>query len=316
MPNKVLVTGGAGFIGSNIAQRLVAQGREVLVLDNLSTGWESNVPAGAKFIKGSIDNYDLLYQILEGVSVVYHLAASASVVRAVEQPVFDLDNNVKGTVTLLSAMRDRGVKKILFPSSSTVYGVNRLPNQEDLKLNPVSPYAVGKIADEYYLKSFCNMYGIQSIIFRIFNAFGPGQDFISNQGITGYIIGCLLQGEEFVVHAQGGQSRDYIYIDEVVEAFIRAESNEQAIGQVMNLAGGQSISLNNWIELIEKAAGKKLKKTISSSIRQGDVMHYQADISRLQEILGFKPRVDYENQLKNTIYWARGVISGRGQVVK
>src|SRR3989344_2186576 len=193
MARKVLVTGGAGFIGSNIAKRLVQDGRRVIVLDNLATGSDSNVPQGAEFIKGDIGDYEL-------------------------------------------------------------------PNQEDSKLNPMSPYAVGKIADEYYLKSYANMYGLEPIIFRIFNAFGPGQDpNNAEQGITGYLIGCLFQDKEFVLQGDGQQTRDYIYIGEVVEAFVRAEKIPAAINQIMNLAGNTRTSLNDWIALIEEAANKKLK---------------------------------------------------------
>src|SRR3989338_2623242 len=307
MARKVLVTGGAGFIGSNIAKRLVQDGRRVIVLDNLATGSDSNVPQGAEFIKGDIGDYELVKNILaDEVEVVYHLAASASVIIGAKEPVFDLENNVKGTVILLQAMKAMGVKKILFPSSSTVYGENELPNQEDSKLNPMSPYAVGKIADEYYLKSYANMYGLEPIIFRIFNAFGPGQDpNNAEQGITGYLIGCLFQDKEFVLQGDGQQTRDYIYIGEVVEAFVRAEKIPAAINQIMNLAGNTRTSLNDWIALIEEAANKKLKIKTGQPDRLADVKHYQADNSQLQQILNFKPTVDFKNQLLKTINWAR-----------
>ena len=268
--SKVLVTGGAGFIGSNIAKRLIKDGRQVVILDNLATGNINNIPSGAEFVEGNIGDYDLVKGILNDVSVVYHFAASASVVVGAKNPVFDLDNNVRGTIILLTAMKDTNTKKILFPSSSTVYGESNLPykNNEDDKLNPTSPYAVGKIADEYYLKSYSNVYGIETVIFRIFNAFGPGQD-INNahQGITGYIIGCLLQDRDFTVYSDGEQTRDYIYIDEVVEAFVGAEKNDMAIGQIMNLACNTRVSLNEWIDLIESISDKKLKKIIDSSNR-------------------------------------------------
>ena len=306
MAKKVLVTGGAGFIGSNIAKRLVKDGHSVIVLDNLATGYKTNIPAGADFVEGDIGNYELVKKILTDVEAVYHLAASASVIIGAKNPVFDLENNVRGTVVLLKAMQEAGIKKILFPSSSTVYGEGQLPNQEDNKLNPASPYAVGKIADEYYLRSFANMYGIEPVIFRIFNAFGPGQDpNNADQGITGYLIGCLLQDKEFILHGDGQQTRDYIYIDEVVEAFVRAEKNPAAINQIMNLACNIRTSLNDWVSLIEEVAGKKLKKIIGNPDRLADVKHYQADNSKLQKILNFQPNSDFKNQLLKTIDWAK-----------
>lgn len=306
MAKKVLVTGGAGFIGSNIAQRLIKDGRRVVVLDNLATGYKTNIPTGADFIEGNIGDYELVKNILSEVEAVYHLAASASVIIGAKNPVFDLENNVRGTVVLLKAMQAMGVKKILFPSSSTVYGAGELPNKEDNKLNPASPYAVGKIADEYYLKSYANMYGLEPVIFRIFNAFGPGQDpNNAKQGITGYVIGCLLQDKEFILYGDGQQTRDYIYIDEVVEALVRAEKTPTAVNQIMNLAGNTRTSLNDWIGLIEEAAGKKLKKIIGHLDRLADVKHYQADNSKLQEILNFKPVSDFKSQLVKTIDWTK-----------
>ncbi|MDO8669173.1 MAG: SDR family NAD(P)-dependent oxidoreductase [Candidatus Buchananbacteria bacterium] len=308
MDKKVLVTGGAGFIGSNIAKRLIRDGRRVLVLDNLATGHKNNIPAGADFIEGDISNYELVKNILSEVEAVYHLAASASVIIGAKNPVFDLENNVKGTIVLLNAMRDSGVKKILFPSSSTVYGQSELPYvlQENQKLNPMSPYAVGKIADEYYLRSYANMYGLEPVIFRIFNAFGPGQDLDnSDQGITGYVIGCLLQDKEFVLHGDGSQTRDYIYVDEVAEAFVRAEKTPQAVNQIMNLACGARTSLNDWMNLIEEVSNKKIEKITGNQNRLADVMHYQADNSKLQSILNFKPNIDFKNQLLKTIEWAK-----------
>jgi len=306
MKGKALVTGGAGFIGSKIAERLIDDGREVVVYDDMSTGHQHNVPKEAGFVKGSIDNYGLLRKNLKDVEVVYHFAASASVIVGVEQPVFDLENNVKGTVTLLNAMRDTGVKKILFPSSSTVYGENKIPMKEDMQLNPMSPYAVGKIADEFYLRSYYNLYGIEPVIFRVFNAFGPNQDLNNTkQGITGFVIGCIMQNRPFPLHGDGKQTRDYIYIDEVVEAFMLAEEEKRAVNNPMNLACNTQTSLNDWVELIEEVAGKKAKTQKGNPFRQGDVMHYRADVSKLGKVLGFKPKANFEGQLEETIEWAK-----------
>src|SRR3989338_4569813 len=306
MKGKALVTGGAGFIGSKIAEKLLEKGRDVIILDNLSTGHEYNVPEGAEFTKGNIDDYRILKSSLRDVEVVHPFAASASVIVGVEQPVFDLENNVKGTVTLLNAMRDSGVKKILFPSSSTVYGDNKIPMKEDMQLNPMSPYAVGKIADEFYLRSYYNLYGIEPVIFRVFNAFGPNQDLNNTkQGITGFVIGCIMQNRPFPLHGDGKQTRDYIYIDEVVEAFMLAEEEKRAVNNPMNLACNTQTSLNDWINLIEELIGKKANTQKGNPFRQGDVMHYRADVSKLEKVLGIKPKADFEGQLEETIEWAK-----------
>lgn len=302
---KVMVTGGAGFIGSNIAERLVKDGREVIVLDNLSTGKEKNVPEGAAFVKADLLDEKLLNEKLKDVETVYHLGASASVILGVENPVFDLDNNVKGTVNLLNAMKENNVEKILFASSSTVYGKNEIPMKESLKPNPVSQYAVGKIAVEYYLNSYYQIYGIKPYIFRIFNAFGKNQDLDnSKQGITGYIIGCVMQNKTFNVHGKGDQTRDYVHVDDVAEAFVRAEKEERAVNQIINLATGTQTSLLDWIKLIEDATGKKANLQFGRDYRIGDVMHYRANIDRLKEILGIEPKKDFKQLLKKTVEWA------------
>ncbi len=307
--SRVLVTGGAGFIGSNVSEGLMKQGREVVILDNLSTGKEKNIPEGAELVNGSILDEDLVRKLTKDVDVVFHLAAQASVILGVEKPYFDLENNVKGGLVLLNAMVENGVKRIVFPSSSTVYGKqDSLPMEESMFPRPVSPYAVGKLSMEGYLNCYMDVHGIEPVSFRIFNAFGPRQDLENGkQGITGFIIGRLLKGEPFPVHGKGDQTRDYIFIDDIVEAFMRAETSKSGVGRVMNLAVGRQTSLVDWIKLIGEVMGVEPELSFKQGYRMGDVMHYRADISRLKDTLEMEPSADLRKGLEKTIEWARGV---------
>ena len=309
LKKRVLVTGGAGFIGSNLVRSLLKEGREIVILDNLSTGKRENIPSGVEFIEGDLINISLVEKALENVDVVYHFGASASVIKSVEDPKFDVQNNVIGAINLLDVMVKKGCKRILFSSSSTIYGKNKIPMHEELMPNPVSPYATGKRTVELLLSNYAAIHGINSTCFRIFNAYGPFQDLdFSHQGITGYIIGTALKGREFSVHGNGDQERDYVFIDDITRAFMQAENNPKTFNQIINLGSGEKISLIDLIRKVENLTGKQIPLRYGEPYRKGDVMTYHADTKKFNLILGFSPSTDMNSNLEKTIKWAKSIL--------
>jgi nucleoside-diphosphate-sugar epimerase len=302
---KALITGGAGFIGSHIASRLIGEGHEVRVLDNFSTGNRSNLAAfegDFDLIEGDMQSYERAHNAVQGCEVVFHQAALPSVPRSIQDPLTSNAANVVGTLNILLASRDSGVRRVVFASSSSIYGADlTLPKQEDRAPMPISPYAVAKLASEGYCRSFSEVYGLETVALRYFNVFGPRQDPLSQYAaVIPRFITALFDGKPPLVFGDGEQSRDFTYIDNVVDANLRAAEAEGVAGQTFNIACGERISLNRLLDEIRAIVGSDVEASYQEP-RQGDVKHSLADISRAREQLGYEPLVDFNEGLMRTV---------------
>ncbi|GBC95542.1 UDP-N-acetylglucosamine 4-epimerase [bacterium HR16] len=260
---RILVTGGAGFIGSHITEKLVELGHEVIVLDDLSTGREENIAhlkSRITFVKGSITDTVLLQEVMQGVQMVFHEAALGSVPRSVEDPRTTHEVNITGTFNVLMAARDAGVKRVVYAASSSAYGdTPTLPKVETMLPNPLSPYAVSKLVGEYYCQVFTRVYGLEAVSLRYFNVFGPRQNPHSQYAaVIPKFITAALKGEPLTVFGDGEQSRDFTYIDNVVQANLLAMDSPRAVGKVYNVACGGRYTLNELIRQLEAIFGRKL----------------------------------------------------------
>lgn len=307
--STVLVTGGAGFIGSHLARRLLEDGFQVRVLDNFATGSRENVRPmldDIDLIEGDIQSYERIHTAVRGCELVFHQAALPSVPRSIQDPLTSNASNVIGTLNLLLAARDEGVRRVVFASSSSVYGANPdLPKHESMPTLPISPYAVAKQAAEGYCRAFHQVYGLETVALRYFNVFGPGQDPLSQYAaVVPKFITALLDQRQPTVFGDGEQSRDFTYIDNTVDANILAAQAENAAGQVLNIACGERVSLNDLLTEIRELTGTHLEAEHLSP-RPGDVPHSLADISRAREILGYNPEVDLREGLARTIEFHR-----------
>jgi nucleoside-diphosphate-sugar epimerase len=304
---RFLITGGAGFIGSNIARKVVSEGGEVVVLDNFSTGFESNLEDIKKditLIRGDICDMPTVRKAAEGADFVLHHAAVVSVVRSIDDPARTSQVNIGGTLNCLLAARDAGAKRFIFAGSSSAYGDNpTLPKQEDMKPEPLSPYAVSKLTGEMYVRVFNNVYGLEAVTLRYFNIFGPYQDPNSPYAaVIPIFITRLAHGEAPVVYGDGEQSRDFTYIDNAVRANLLAVEAEGAPGKVFNVACGQRFTLNDLLDKLKSLVGNHVEARYEDA-RPGDVKHSLGDISRARKILGYEPAVKFEDGLKKTVDW-------------
>jgi UDP-glucose 4-epimerase len=304
-----LVTGGAGFIGSNIVEELVRRGERVKVLDNLLTGKASNVEgvgSHIQFIQGDIRDLEGLRREFAGVDYVIHQAALPSVPRSVQSPVESHECNATGTLNVLVAARDAGVKRVVYASSSSVYGNSpTLPKREDMPTSPMSPYAVNKLAGENYCKAFTLVYGLPTVSLRYFNVFGPRQDPTSQYAaVIPAFISTMLQGEQPVIYGDGEQSRDFTYVDNVVAANLLACTSEGGVGEAMNIALGDRISLLQLVEKINAILGTNIEPRFEEE-RKGDVKHSMADVSKAREALKFEPVVSFDEGLRRTVEYLR-----------
>jgi UDP-glucose 4-epimerase len=306
---KYIVTGGAGFIGSHIAEILVKRGDEVTIIDNFFSGKKENIIPfliGKKsvFIEGSITNLPLLKRCFSGADGIFHQAAIASVPRSIKNPAATNEANVTGTLNVLIAARDCGIKKVVFASSSSVYGdTPTLPKHEDMKPAPLSPYAVSKLAGEHYLQVFHHVYGLHTISLRYFNVFGPRQDPKSEYAaVIPKFITAVLAGKPITVFGDGEQTRDFTYVKDVVNANIHAmESNAQG---VFNIACNRRISINDLAALVMEITGKTVPVRHEPP-RAGDVRDSLADISRAEKAFGYSPGYTVREGLEETIAWYR-----------
>ena len=304
----VLVTGGAGFVGSNIAAALASKGARVRIIDNLSTGHAENleeIGGEIDFVEASVADEDALHRALEDVELVFHEAAIPSVPRSVEDPRSTHVASVDATFQLLLACRERRVRRVIYAGSSSAYGDQpTLPKREDMLPDPLSPYAVAKLVGEYYCQVFTRVYGLETISLRYFNVFGPRQDPSSQySGVISRFIGALLGDQKPVIYGDGEQSRDFTYVDNVVDANLKAAETSRGIGTTINIANGERISLNQLLSEIKELTGKKNVEAEYQKPRPGDVMHSLADISRARDFLGFEPRVGLREGLQLTIDW-------------
>ena len=302
MSQKFVITGGAGFIGSHLADALSKE-NDVLVIDDLSAGkLENLVGLDVKFHKGCITDTELLRQSFQGADCVFHQAAIASVKKSVEDPLQTNAVGIEGTLKVLLAARDAGVRRVVLASSAAVYGFSpNLPKTEAMTPEPMSPYAVSKLAGEHYSKVFQELYGLQTVSLRYFNVFGPRQDPSSEySGVISRFISILLQGGQPVIYGDGEQTRDFVYVADVVKANILASCGNTG---VFNIACGKSISLNALAEMIGNILGRQVKPRYEAP-RTGDITHSLADISRAKS-LGYSPDYSIEDGLKETIEWYR-----------
>jgi nucleoside-diphosphate-sugar epimerase len=303
-----LVTGGAGFIGSHIAEALAASGARVRVLDDLSTGHAENVEeigGRVEFVRAGLLDSEALGRALEGVELVFHEAAIPSVPRSIENPEETHRACVDGTFALLVAARAAGVRRVVYAASSSAYGDQpTLPKVEDMAPQPLSPYAAAKLVGEYYCQVWARTYGFETVSLRYFNVYGPRQDPVSQySGVISRFIAALLSGERPVIYGDGEQSRDFSYISNVVDANLRAAETTRGIGEVINVATGERATLNELLEALKRITGKTDVSADYREQRVGDVRHSLADITRARELLGYEPKVGLEEGLRKTIEW-------------
>ena len=304
---RIVITGGAGFIGSNLAEVLaLAPNNEVCVVDDLSTGKVENLPiaSGIEFIKGSITDLQLMNEVLADADFVFHQAALPGVQRSIEDPAHANEVNIRGTLNVLMAARDAGVKKVIYASSSSVYGdTPELPKREGMTPNPLSPYAVTKLVGEYYCKVFNDVYGLSTISLRHFNVYGPRQDPHSEYAaVIPRFVSRVLKGEPPIIYGDGQQTRDFTFVKDVVNANILA-MNSDATG-VYNIASGRMISIQELATLITRLTGRDSDlEPVFDKPRKGDVRHSLADISRARAVMGYKPEYSLERGLEETLRW-------------
>ena len=303
-----LITGGAGFVGSHIATALVDAGARVRVVDNLSTGYLKNlrhIESKIDFIEGSVGDDATLGRALSDVEWVFHEAAIPSVPRSVDRPRESHDASVNATFALLLAARDQKVRRVVYAASSSAYGDQpELPKREDMKPAPLSPYAVGKLVGEYYGQVFTNVYGLETVSLRYFNVFGPRQDPGSQySGVISRFMSALVNGEQPIIYGDGGQSRDFTFVSNVVDANLRAAESADAVGKVINVANGRQVTLNELLEIMKNVTGKSTAEARYEPLRVGDVRHSLADISLARSLLGYEPRVGLEEGLRLTFDW-------------
>ena len=296
---KALVTGGGGFVGSNLVRRLLENGHDVRVLDNFSTGNRRNVVDEIEIVEGELRSYERVHNATRGVEVVFHQGALPSVPRSVQDPLTTGAVNVEGTLNVLLAARDEGVRRVVFASSSSVYGnTGALPRVESQFPDPISPYAVSKLAAERYCVSFARVYGLETVTLRYFNVFGPRQDPTSQYAaVVPRFIAAIDAGEAVPIYGDGEQSRDFTYVDNVVEANVLAADAPEASGAVLNVATGRSKSVNGLAETIGEVLGKSVAREYLPD-RPGDVRDSWADVTEAKRVLGWEPRVGLEEGLR------------------
>lgn len=308
LTSKVLVTGGAGFIGSNLADELIRQGAKVRIIDNFATGFRENIEeinGDFEFVEGDITDEATVAKVVEGVEVVFHQAALPSVPRSVENPAETHRVCVDGTFNLLLHSKEAGVRRFIYAASSSAYGNQpTLPKVETMKPDPLSPYAAAKLTGELYCRAFNSVYGLETVALRYFNVFGPRQNPASMySGVISRFIDSLMTGETPVIFGDGEQSRDFTYIDNVVNANIKASQSTQGLGETMNAANGERITLNELLDVLKKITGKNDAVADFQPERKGDVKHSQADNQRAVECLDYTQLVGLEEGLIKTIDW-------------
>lgn len=307
------MTGGAGFIGSTIVDELLRRGHQVTVLDDFSGGKEANLAAAAakiRLLRGSICDLDTVREACKGADYVLHLAARTSVPRSVADPLETNRVNVDGTLNVLVAARDAGVRRIIFAASSSAYGESpTLPKVESMAAQPISPYGVSKLAGEVYLQVFGRAYGLENVSLRYFNVFGPRQDPTSQySGVLSRFITAFIEGSQPVVFGDGEQSRDFTFVENVVDATLRAAEVPNVSGMVFNVGTGARFTLNHTLALLGKISGKPVQARYEPP-RTGDIRDSQADISLARTHLGYEPRVGFEEGLRRTFDWYRSAHS-------
>jgi len=303
-----LVTGGAGFIGSHLAEELVRRGETVRVVDNLTTGKRQNLSHVPKveFIEGDLADLDVARRVVKGIDYVLHQAAIPSVPRSVEDPITSNRANIDASLNVLVAARDAGVKRLVYAGSSSAYGnTPTLPKIETMAPAPLSPYALQKLVAEQYCQMFTRLYGLQTVTTRYFNVFGPRQDPSSPySGVISIFISALCEGRPPTIYGDGEHTRDFTYVANVVDGVLRACTADNASGEVINVATSGRISLNTLFKTVRDLVGSTVEP-IYAEPRAGDVKDSQADISKAKRVLGYQPSVTFEAGLAKTVEWYR-----------
>lgn len=310
-----LVTGAAGFIGSNIVEELMARGETVRALDDFSTGRRANLAPfldRTQLLEGSINDEALVARAVQGVDYVLHQAALPSVPRSVTDPLASHEANATGTLKLLIAARDAGVKRVVYASSSSVYGDSpELPKHESMPTRPRSPYAVNKLAGEEYCKVFAAVYGLPTVALRYFNVFGPRQDPTSQYAaVIPAFITAALEGRRPVVHGDGTQTRDFTFVQNVVAANLLACETNDAVGEAVNIACGERVSLLDLLSEVGRITGREIEPQFDPP-RPGDVKHSLADIGKAERLLGYRPAVSFAEGLERTVAYFRSGEAGQ-----
>jgi nucleoside-diphosphate-sugar epimerase len=309
---KILVTGGAGFIGSHLVDRLLKEGFKVTVIDNLDTGHLENLAQHQdkkefRFIKCDIRDFNTVKKAMNDIDAVFHEAALASVALSVENPLLTNDVNVTGTLNLLKASTDLQIRRFVYASSAAIYGGASSPRKkEDMTSKPTSPYGVSKLSAENYARIFHKVYGLETISLRYFNVYGPRQSFDIHGTYGGAIsifTNRILRNVPPIIYGDGEQTRDFIYVEDVVEANISALNTENADGEVFNIGTGTSVSLNQVANTLKEILNKKDLKNIHADPRPTDIRHGYADISKAQKILGYNPSFSFEKGLTKLVNW-------------
>jgi len=308
LTSKVLVTGGAGFIGSNLADELIKQGAKVNIIDNFVTGFRENleeIQGDFEFFEGDINDDSTLIKAIDGVEIVFHQAALPSVPRSVENPEETHHACTNATFNLLLKAKENSVQRFIYAASSSAYGNQKtLPKIETMRPDPLSPYAAAKLMGEYYCSVFYEVYGLETLSLRYFNVFGPRQNPSSfYSGVISRFIDALMGGKDPVIFGDGEQSRDFTYIENVVNANIKAAQTDKGFGKVINTANGERVSLNELLETLKKITGKEDIQAVYKDERIGDVKHSQADNNLAIETFGYEKLIGLEEGLQNTIDW-------------
>ena len=303
-----LVTGGAGFIGSHLTEELIRRGHAVRVVDSLITGKRGNLAhvPNVEFVHGDLADADIASRVVAGIDFVLHQAAIPSVPRSVQDPVTSNRANITASLNILVAARDAGVKRLVYAGSSSAYGnTPALPKREDMVPSPLSPYALQKLVAEQYCQMFTRLYGFETATIRYFNVFGPRQDPGSPySGVISLFATALLEGREPIIYGDGEQTRDFTYVANIVDGVLRACEAPKAAGEVINVATGGRISLNELLRVMNAIVGSNVR-AVYKDARPGDVKDSQADISKASALLGYVPTVSLEDGLRRTLEWCR-----------
>jgi UDP-glucose 4-epimerase len=305
---NVLVTGGAGFIGSNLADELIRQGAKVRIIDNFLTGYQENlddIKGDFDFYQADINDSEKLQKALEDVEVVFHQAALPSVPRSVAKPQETHQACVNGTFNVLANAKEAGVRRVIYAASSSAYGDQEIsPKVETMSPAPLSPYAVAKLVGEYYAQVFYRAYGLETICLRYFNVFGPRQDPTSQySGVISRFVDALSKGERPTIYGDGEQTRDFTFVANVVNANIKASQTSKGIGEVMNTANGEAISLNDLLNVLKGLLERPDIEAIYEAPRKGDIVHSLADNTKAKESFGYEKLIGLEDGLSKTIDW-------------
>jgi len=308
-PSSILVTGGCGFIGSHIVDAFVKRGWEVGILDNLSTGTELNLNSGrrVRFHKGDVRDIEAVRKAMDGYKAVSHQAALVSVARSVEDPIVSNAVNVGGTLNVLTAARDSGVERLVYASSSSVYGeTETLPKIETMQTSPASPYAVSKLAAENYCRTFASVYGLRTVSLRYFNVYGPRQREGPYSGVIPAFVGSVLAGKPPVINGDGSRTRDFTYVQDAVQANVLCIEKNVKPGEVFNVGSASRTSILELARIVARLGGKPGLKPEFRPERKGDVEHSYADIGKISTAVGYKPRYTLQRGLKEVFSWMAG----------